>query len=46
MSQALCLFSASAALKNPSQGFKKKFAFGADEFLAILEGKIRVTPSF
>ena len=34
----------SAALKNPSQDFKKQkihFALGVDEFLAMLEGKIR-----
>ena len=36
----------SAALKNPSQDLKNIFALGADEFLAILEGKIRVTPFF
>ena len=33
----------SAALKNPSQDFKILFALGADEFLEMLEGKIRVT---
>ena len=38
----------SAALKHPSQDFKrkKKSQKSADEFLAILEGKIRVTPFF
>ena len=36
----------SAAFKNPSQDFKKNIALGADEFLAMLEGKIRVTPFF
>ena len=30
----------SAALKNPSQDFKILFTLGADEFLAMLEGKI------
>ena len=30
----------SVALKNPSQDFKNIFALGADEFLAMLEGKI------
>ena len=35
----------SATLKKPSQEFQKfLFALCADEFLAILEGKIRVTP--
>ena len=34
----------SAALKNPSQDFKSFFALGANEFLAMLEGKIRETP--
>ena len=38
--------SVSAALKNPSQDFKFFFALGADEFLAMLEGKIRMTPFF
>ena len=33
----------SAALKNPSQDFKNLFALGTDEFLVMLEGKIRVT---
>ena len=36
----------SAALKNPSQNFKILFALGADELLAILEGKIREGPFF
>ena len=36
----------SAALMNPSQDFKILFGLGADEFLAMLEGKIRVTPIF
>ena len=36
----------SAALKNPSQISKIIFALGAYEFLAMLEGKIRVTPFF
>ena len=31
----------SAAFKNPSVDFKNSFASGADDFLAILEGKIR-----
>ena len=31
----------SAALKNPSQNFKNYFAYGADEFLAMPEGKNR-----
>ena len=30
----------SAALNNPSQDFKNLFALGADEFLAMLKGKI------
>jgi hypothetical protein len=40
------LCTVSAALKNPSQDFKFFFALGADELLAMLEGKIRVTPFF
>jgi hypothetical protein len=32
------------ALKNTSQDLKNYFSLGAYEFLAILEGKIRVTP--
>ena len=36
----------SAALKNPSQDFKILFALGADEFLTMLEGKIREAPFF
>ena len=36
----------SAALKNPSQDFKIIFALGADEFLAMLEGKFREAPFF
>ena len=39
-------YTVSAALNNPSQDFKKNFAPVADEFLAMLEGKIRVTPFF
>ena len=35
----------SAALKNPSD-FKILFALGVDEFLAMREGKVRVTPFF
>ena len=30
----------SAALKNPSVDLKNSFCIGADEFLAMLEGKI------
>jgi hypothetical protein len=36
----------SAALKNPSQDSKNIFVLAADEFLEMLEGKIRVTPFF
>ena len=36
----------SAALKNPSQEFKFFFELGADEFLVMLEGKIREAPFF
>jgi hypothetical protein len=35
-----------AALKNPSKDLKILFALGANEFLAMLKGKIRVTPIF
>ena len=35
--------SVSAALKNPLRISKIPFALGADEFLAMLEGKIRET---
>ena len=37
----------SAALKNPSQDLQKThFVLGSYEFLAMLEGKIRVSPFF
>ena len=36
----------SATLKNPSQDFKIIFAMDANEFLAMLEGKIRATSFF
>ena len=36
----------SAALKNPSQDFKIIFALGADESLAMLEGKTTEAPFF
>ena len=36
----------SAALKNPSQDLEILFALGADEFLAMLEDKIREAPFF
>ena len=36
----------SAAFKNPSQEIKKIFALGADEFIVMLEGKIREAPFF
>ena len=37
----------SAALKNPSQDFKNYLiALGANEFLEMVEGKIRMTPFF
>jgi hypothetical protein len=36
----------SAALRIPHRISKKFFALGANEFLAILEGKIRATPFF
>ena len=35
------LCTVSAAFKNPSRDFKNLFALGADDFLAMLEGKIR-----
>ena len=31
----------SMALKSPSLNFKNSFVFGSDEFIAMLEGKIR-----
>ena len=40
------LCTVSAALKNPSQDLKILFALGADEFLAMLEGKVREAPFF
>ena len=40
------LCTVSAALKNPSQDFKNSFEMGADEFLAMLEGKTREAPFF
>ena len=36
----------SAALKNPHRMSKILFALGADEFPAMLEGKIREAPIF
>ena len=42
----LWLWTVSAALKNPSKDFKKYFCMGANEFLAMLEGKIGEAPFF
>ena len=36
----------SLALKNPSQDLKNLFALGAEEFLAMIEGKIKEAPFF
>ena len=40
------LCTVSAAFKNPSRDFKNLFALGADDFLAMLEGKIKEGPFF
>ena len=42
-----CNFSEKCAvIVRPSQDFKILFAFGADEFLVMLEGRVREAPLF